>query len=213
MIVISVVHQKGGVGKSTISQALAAGLEGRTRIYDADQQGTTSRWVERRQAEGVAKPDLAVGRIEQLPDLINQAESEGVDWFVIDTPPEHSGEVNLRTALSVADFAVMPTRAGAHDVQVLPKTMRIARQIGVPFSVVMNEYDGRRSLHKQVLADLEDMAARNGHKILRPLRSLAAHQDSTYAAQTATEYAPSSDAARDMTLLTRAVTELARGEQ
>ncbi|MFG6638092.1 ParA family protein [Sulfitobacter sp. 1A12126] len=213
MIVISVVHQKGGVGKSTISQALAAGLEGQTRIYDADHQGTTSMWVERRQAEGVSKPSLAVGRIEQLPDLIQQAERDGVDWFVIDTPPEHSGEVNLRTALSVADFAVMPTRAGANDVQVLPKTMRIAKQIGVPFSVIMNEYDGRRSLHKQVLADLEDMAARNGHTVLRPLRSLAAHQDSTYASQTATEYAPSSDAARDMILLTREVMQIARGER
>ncbi|SDG83756.1 ParA family protein [Sulfitobacter delicatus] len=213
MIVISVVHQKGGVGKSTISQALATGLDGQTRIYDADHQGTTSRWVERRQEDGVDKPELAVGRIEQLPDLISQAENEGVNWFIIDTPPEHSGEVNLRTALSVADFAVMPTRAGANDVQVLPKTMRIARQIGVPFSVVMNEYDGRRSLHKQVLADLEDMATRNGQTVLRPLRSLAAHQDSTYAAQTAIEYAPSSDAARDMILLTREVTQITRGEQ
>ena len=213
MIVISVVHQKGGVGKSTITQGLSVSLAGYTRVYDADHQGTTSRWVERRQAEGVTKPDAVAGRIEQLPDLIEQAERDGVDWFIIDTPPEHSGEINLRTALGVADFAVMPTRAGANDVEVLPKTMRIAKQLGTPFAVVMNEYNTTRSLHRQVLADLEAMAARNGHSVLRPLRSLAAHQDATYAAQTAIEYAPSSDAARDMTLLARAVTELARGEQ
>lgn len=77
----------------------------------------------------------------------------------------------------------------------------------------MNEYNTTRSLHRQVLADLEEMARRNGHTVLRPLRSLAAHQDATYAAQTAIEYAPSSDAARDLILLTRAVTKLARGEK
>jgi chromosome partitioning protein len=208
MIKIAVVHQKGGVGKSTIAQAIAVNFQGRSRIYDADAQATSSKFVESRLADGVENPDLATGRIDKLTSLVSKAEADGVDWFIIDTPPEQATEVNLRAALSVADFAILPTKAGANDVLVLPKTINIARQLSVPFAIVLNEYDNRRSLHKQVSADLAALAAQHGGAYLAPIRNLAVHQEASFARQCATEYAPSSDAARDLILMTRAIQKL-----
>lgn len=208
MQTIAIVHQKGGVGKSTISQALATGLAGRTRLYDADAQATSATFVTQRMEAGVVNPDLAVGRIDKLPSLIEQAKADGVDWFVIDTPPEQSTEVNLRGALSVADLAILPTKAGANDVLVLPKTINIAKQLGVRFAIVLNEYDGRRTLHKQVSGDLADLAAGHGGTYLAPIRNLAVHQEASFARQSATEYAPSSDGARDLILLVREVQKM-----
>jgi chromosome partitioning protein len=208
MRTIAVTHQKGGVGKSTISQALAINLPGRTRIYDADAQATSAKFIEARVAQGITNPDLAVGRIDKLQSLVAAAKVDGVDWFVVDTPPEQATEINLRAALGVADFAILPTKGGASDVQVLPKTINIAKQMGVPFAIVLNEYDNRRSLHKQVADDLARLAVEHGGSYLAPIRNLSAHQEASFARQCATEYAPSSDAARDLILMTRAIQKL-----
>jgi len=211
MKVIAVCHQKGGVGKSTIAQAVAVGSPKKSRIFDADAQGTSGKFVTQRITDGRNNPDLASGRIENLRLLVEQAEKDGVEWFVIDTPPEQATEVNLRAALSVADFAILPTKASANDVEVLPKTINVVRQLDVPFGIVINEFDGRRSLHKQVSNDLKELVANNGGHFFAPLRNLAVHQEATFARECAIEYAPSSNGAREMTLLVRELVGLLKG--
>ena len=61
-MIISVLNQKGGVGKTTLSISLAAALAGRklrVLLVDADPQGSALDWIAVRQED--AAPFAAVG--------------------------------------------------------------------------------------------------------------------------------------------------------
>ncbi|RPE80062.1 ParA family protein [Vulcaniibacterium tengchongense] len=115
MKTVLVASSKGGVGKTTIVTHLAAqaALDGlRTVLVDADPQGSSTRWAQRRAALDSAVLPLDGTRRKawrkQLPDDAQR--------LLIDAPAGAMGE-DLEPFLEQADAVVVPVQPSALDIE------------------------------------------------------------------------------------------------
>jgi chromosome partitioning protein len=86
MIVIAIVGQKGGTGKTTtaIGLAVAAVEAGQTAvIIDLDPQANAANWKDRRRADNPAVVSAPPSRLRQA---VEAAANHAADFVVIDTP-------------------------------------------------------------------------------------------------------------------------------
>lgn len=117
--VITVVSQKGGAGKSTITMQLAAGLARRGRIIevvDLDVQETATRWAE---AAAPAQPFPARmhrfnGEPLELPAKLAKW-SRRADAVIVDCPPALDHPRTL-AALNHTDLAIIPVVPSPTDL-------------------------------------------------------------------------------------------------
>jgi chromosome partitioning protein len=114
-VVVALISQKGGVGKSTLARGLGAviahaGL--RVRIADLDpQQNTVVQWEKARRANDVT-PKLDVKGYASLEAALEDAGN--IDLLILDTPARTS-----RTTLAIAESAhlvVQPTGPSLDDL-------------------------------------------------------------------------------------------------
>jgi len=113
MLIVALVNQKGGAGKTTVAVNLAAEwlrAGRRVLLVDADPQGTARTWRAVAGELGEPAPDVVtmgaeLWEPERLPRLARSYER-----VVIDCPPRMN-EVQ-RAALAVADVAVVPSGPG-----------------------------------------------------------------------------------------------------
>jgi len=134
---LAVIALKGGSGKTTIAThlALAAHLRGLdTLVIDIDPQ---------RSAENIlaSRADGGPACVTTTRDKLMSAKFAAVglkkQLLIIDTPagsPEDVGE-----ALVLADYAVLVARPTLIDLSGLARTLVIARRLGKPSTVVMNQ--------------------------------------------------------------------------
>lgn len=125
-MIIGVLNQKGGVGKTTISVNLAAayaraGL--RVLLVDSDPQASALYWSSVREAEplfpviGMAKPTLH----RDLP-----AVAKNYDMVVIDGAPR-ANEL-ARAAIMASDLVLIPVQPSAYDVAASAETVQLIRE-------------------------------------------------------------------------------------
>lgn len=124
-LLIGVVSQKGGVGKSTLARLIAreyAANDWNVKIADLDvSQGTTVDWQLRRAQNGL-KPDIAVESFRTLDAALRTAEH--YDLMVFDAPP-HSNAATLQIA-QACQLTVLPTGLALDD---LKPTVRLAHEL------------------------------------------------------------------------------------
>lgn len=118
MKIITVAHQKGGVGKTTLSLNLAYCFSqgAKVAVIDIDPQGSIS---------GL-KDILAKQGIDLIqPKDMEQAKSK-YDIAIIDTPPY------LTTALpeffGYSDFVLVPTKASILDIMAISATIELLKK-------------------------------------------------------------------------------------
>lgn len=128
MRVWSLVSQKGGSGKSTLSTQLAVVAQQhgeKVIIVDLDPQGSAEVW---RRVRGLEEP----GAIESLPDrlalVIESAKTLNVSMLILDTPP-HSSEVAI-LAVRASDTIICPTQSSLFDISALRDTINILEDCG-----------------------------------------------------------------------------------
>ena len=140
MNIIAVVAQKGGVGKTTVSQCLAVealrqGLA--TALIDADPQRSATEWGEQRETAGIDAPSVIPLGSKSLSSVIADLIKRGAAFVVIDTPPHSAPAINA--ALGVSTGAVMVTRPNPMDVRALEATWAIVSQMNKPYAVVFTQ--------------------------------------------------------------------------
>lgn len=132
MIVLAVVGQKGGAGKSTICRAIAAAAltEGRrVHMIDADPQAGLKDWYNRIMVAGggpLPDDDLTLEWLPQLDDIrdsIDRHYQAGkTDVVLIDS----KGELSESSAyvMMEADALLLPVMATSSDITAQAKTVR-----------------------------------------------------------------------------------------
>ena len=136
MKVISVISQKGGAGKTTLSTALAvqASRDGKkTVMFDLDPQATATFWQDIRADDTLAITAIPASRLGHVLKAVREA---GCDMAVIDTPP-FAKEIAYEAAQH-ADFVLIPTRPAVFDIQGAIRTFDVVREFGRPHAVVLN---------------------------------------------------------------------------
>jgi chromosome partitioning protein len=142
MKTILVASSKGGAGKSTIATNLAANfaLEGkRTVLVDADPQGSSTRWAERRsEMESAVLPIDGSRKRPWRTSLPEDAERVVIDAAA------GSMAVDLDSFLERADAVVVPVLPSALDIEAtvaflntLSKVQRIHKR-KLPVGLVLN---------------------------------------------------------------------------
>ncbi len=144
--VIAVGSLKGGAAKTTVAVnlAVAAAHDGRrVLIIDADSQGSSMKWGERRVARPDELPPVAVIRAGS-PNLLKPAilSSAGkYDVIIIDTPAQ--SDIVLSEAIRISDAILVPVRPWAVDLEALVNTVSLVRKQGKNPAVVVVDYSAR----------------------------------------------------------------------
>lgn len=124
-LVIGVVSQKGGVGKSTISRMIACNYainDWLVKIADMDlSQGTCTSW-NRRRLQFEIIPKVSVEQFASVSDALKQ--SSQYDLLVFDGAP-HSTSKTLEIA-QVSSIIVLPTGMALDDLE---PTIKLAHEL------------------------------------------------------------------------------------
>lgn len=140
--------RKGGTGKTTNSRNIAVALHNRGHkvlLVDTDSQGSLTAWWKERKS---GLPELALIPSSHLQIGLQNAKAEGFEYVIVDTPPE-SNEVIEDTA-AVADFILIPLKAGADDLRAVGQTLKLVTKLQKPFAFVMNEIDSRANITREI---------------------------------------------------------------
>lgn len=131
---VAVQSPKGGVGKSTLALALAAGaaLEGqRVLLVDADPDGTVTAWADARKRLGMPLPQGLEVATHAAPDLHKWVPDEAAriraDVVVIDGTPR-SDEALTRSTIAAADRLLIPMQASLPDLWRARSVVRLLRE-------------------------------------------------------------------------------------
>ena len=136
MKTLSLIAQKGGTGKTTLSihlavQASLAGLK--VLLVDIDPQASATAWWRRRAAD---QPALIQSQGEALPEVLESASQQDYDLVVIDTAP-HSSHASTRCA-QLSDQVLIPTRPAILDLDAIGASTELVTDLGVKARIVLN---------------------------------------------------------------------------
>jgi chromosome partitioning protein len=127
-MIVTLMSQKGGVGKSTTAICLGMAAFERglsTLLVDADPQGTLRTWSEVAAENQRSVPTVvSMGATMHRPGQLDVV-AKGYEWTFIDCPPRH-GDVQ-RSALMISDLAILPCGPSASDVWALSSSLELIR--------------------------------------------------------------------------------------
>ncbi len=159
MKVLSIISQKGGVGKTTLATALAVAAEKdgkQVALFDLDDQASACFWFDIREAPTPAVKDVKAVR---LPVYLQSMREAGCDLVIIDCPPVHK-DIALDAA-APADFVLIPSKPDLFDIRSMQMTVGLLSKIDKPSSVVLTfcppagpEVPGARDAVAQIGAQL-----------------------------------------------------------
>jgi chromosome partitioning protein len=146
--IILITHQKGGVGKSTLTFNLAQNISNGSKVavLDYDLQGSLSQLKEL-----VTDFDIIpyVGEIDKISEL-------EYDFIFIDTPPYLSNQ--LPKLIAIADLIIVPTKAGILDLLAIKNTLEMIEfeKRTADTLIVFNMIKANTTLTLDILIGLEE---------------------------------------------------------
>jgi chromosome partitioning protein len=146
--IILITHQKGGVGKSTLTFNLAQNISknAKVAVLDFDLQGSLSQLKE------------LVTDFEIIPfkDEIDDIPKLDYDFIFIDTPPYLSN--HLPKLIAIADLVIIPTKAGILDLLAIKGSLELIEHANKTSEtlVVFNMIKANTTLTIDILIGLEE---------------------------------------------------------
>ena len=137
MLIIALISQKGGVGKTTLAIHLATAFaaEGhQTLVVDLDPQASAAEWKDARQTE---QPYVMAVPSSRLAKTLETARTNEADVVILDTAP-HSEGTALEAARS-ADLILVPCQPSIMDLRAMRKTADLIAHLKKPIFAVLNE--------------------------------------------------------------------------
>ena len=146
--IILITHQKGGVGKSTLTFNLAQNIatNSKVAVLDFDLQGSLSQLEEL----------VTDFKIIPYQDKLESISELQYDFIFIDTPPYLSN--HLAKLISISDLIIVPTKAGILDLLAIKSTLAIIEQEKrtIDTLVVFNMIKPNTTLTLDILIGLEE---------------------------------------------------------
>jgi chromosome partitioning protein len=204
-MIVAVLNQKGGVGKTTLATHIAGELSLRgcsVILLDADPQGSSLDWTQRRSQLGLPRLFGAFGLAretlhQEAPELGRRA-----DHVIIDGPPRIAALA--RSALLAAERVLIPVQPSPYDLwasaemvalvneaQAFRPRLRAAFVINRRITSTVIGREARQSLAEQPLPALRS-----------EVHQRVVFADSVAAGRLACEISPGSAAAREISQLT-----------
>ncbi|CAA7393572.1 ParA family protein [Chryseobacterium fistulae] len=148
--IITLAHQKGGVGKSTLALNLTYRFnkEVKTALTDTDPQGST-----------MQLKDIAQG-IDILEYTGTKAlQTKPYDVIFIDTPPYLTE--NIIPIFLASDLVLIPTKAGVPDIMAIRATIELVREAmqnkpNLKAGIVLNMIKPRTNITEEVQEQLKE---------------------------------------------------------
>jgi chromosome partitioning protein len=217
-VVITLCGQKGGSGKTTVAIAAAAELHARglrVLLVDADPQRTASTWAEVAIESGHTDRTPTVVGMGGRMHLAGQLDKLARDYdvAVIDCPPAF-GDIQ-RSALQVADFAVIPCTPSPYDVWALAGSVALVGEVQASrprlrAALLLNRTIEGTHISASTRAALEKLAV----PLMRTeLHARVAYAEAGAAGLGVAQYLPRDPAAAEIRSLVDELQELAHGQK
>jgi chromosome partitioning protein len=176
-MIVALLNQKGGVGKTTLALHLAGrwSREGkRVILIDADPQGSALDWSEQRAREGVPRLFSVIGLARDTLHREAPEFARDADHVVIDGPPRIARL--MRSALLAADLVLIPVLpspldgwSSAETLKLLAEARIFRPQLAARF--VLNRCAARTVIAREIGDSLADhdpplLASRIGQRVV-----------------------------------------------
>ena len=161
--IILVTHQKGGVGKSTITYNLACNIRENAKvcIIDMDSQGSL----------------INISELSEVPiftaDMLNEKIKSDYDFIFIDTPPYLNEKII--DLCNISDVIIIPTKAGVLDLLAIKSTIDIVKQAKSENKaiIVFNMIKPNTTLTEEIKSQLQDYNIKVSKNMLSDLVSFS----------------------------------------
>jgi chromosome partitioning protein len=174
MSVVVIAAEKGGPGKSTLTQSVAAvraGLRSKCVIFDLDGQGTSVVWGETRAEDNPQLPTVDVKTLEpkarekprdafarELDKLLGEYSDVFIDVGGKDTDL-------FRAAMVAADRIVVPLEPSPADLNTVPKLAGVVDELErslrrkLKIGILLNKSSGSKRILNEMIEGLEQFKA------------------------------------------------------